>query len=132
VVGGRPTVGTGPRSPSSGIAEAGEVDRRIQISIDRRASISVLIHAIAQAELGFRPTPRTQLCRGEASWRDHQRGATPGALVVELRTNPPHRGIPEARLRPCLRRPPRRAMFLADNCSTATPSWPVACAVVAL
>jgi hypothetical protein len=36
------------------VAEAGEIDRRIQIPINRRASVAAAIGAIPQRELGFR------------------------------------------------------------------------------
>jgi hypothetical protein len=66
--GGRATPGTGPHFPTSavGVAEAGEVDRRIQIPIDARASIAAAVGAITQRELGFRPATHSSNSREPA------------------------------------------------------------------
>src|ERR1700756_3450777 len=85
--GGRPTAGSGPRCPISGVAEAGEVDRRIQIPIDGDASVAATVNAFMQAEFGFRSAARTQLSRSEKPGRGHQLGAIPKALIAELPKN---------------------------------------------
>ena len=79
----------------TGVAEAGEVDRRIQIPADRRASVAATIDAITQRELGFHPAVRAQLSRRKQPGRGHQRGAIPTALVIELGTDPPQRSVAE-------------------------------------
>jgi hypothetical protein len=71
--GGRATPGTGPHFPTSavGVAEAGEVDRRIQIPIDARASIAAAVGAITQRELGFRPATHSSNSRGACGANDN-------------------------------------------------------------
>ena len=79
----------------TGVAEAGEVDRRIQIPIYRWASVAAAVDAVAQPEFGFHPAAPTQLSRREEPWRAHQFGAIPAGLVVQLGADPPQRGIAE-------------------------------------
>src|SRR4249920_573175 len=52
--GGRATPGTGPRSTGGGVAEAGEVDRRVQIPVDVGASVAAAVDTVPQRQLGFR------------------------------------------------------------------------------
>ena len=120
-----------PVSPR-GDAEAGEVDRRVQIPIDWWASIAALIDAIPQGELGFRPAAGTQLSGRKGAWRDHERRLPYQAVLQSnwMRMRP-NAASPSARLRPRLRAPPRRLRFVADSFSTATAWCRVARLVVA-
>jgi hypothetical protein len=63
MAGGRPTAGTGPRSPTGGVAEAGEVDGRVQIPIDRWASVTAVVIRSRRRSLVFAP-------QREHSWVD--------------------------------------------------------------
>ena len=117
MVGGRPTAGTGPHSTTrcGGLAEAGEVDRRIQIPIHWWASVAAVVDAVAQPEFGFHPAARTQLSRREVPWCGHQRGAVPDGFVAELGADASQRGIPEGSVEAAFAPPAAAAQVLGGQ-----------------
>ena len=116
--GGRFTPGTGPGFPVTGGAEAGEVDRRIQIPVRSPGTRCGNGRCGRAAGAWFSLRSASTVESTETTGRGHQRGAIPGGLVAQLGADTPIAASRSARLRPRLRRPPCRVMFLAASCST--------------
>jgi hypothetical protein len=67
------------------LAQAGEVDRGVQITVEDRAAVVALVLPVGQGELGFhRAAGRAGLGAGVPPVRDHELAAVPGGLVAEL------------------------------------------------
>ncbi len=93
--GGRATPGTGPRITRivAGVAEAGEVDRRVQIPIQGRTSVAAVVDPVPQRQLGFHSAAGTRLGGREPAARGHQRGPVPNRLVAQLDADPAQSSI---------------------------------------
>ena len=99
----------------AGVAEAGEVDRRIQIPADRRAPVAATVDTVAQTEFGFHPAAATQLSRREEPWCGHQFGAVPAGFVAELGADATQRGITERAVEAAFAPPTAAAQVLGGQ-----------------
>lgn len=91
--GGRAAPGTGPLAPMRQGAEAGEVDRRIEVPVDDETAGTAAVGAFGERELGSRSATGTQLARRIVTVRRQDRAAGPIGLVFEHRTDPTQRRI---------------------------------------
>ena len=113
--------------PRAGVlAQAGEVDRGVKITVQDRAAVVTLVLPVGQGELGFhRAAGRAGLRAGVPPVRGHELAAVPGGLVAELAAHPAGAASAMARFSP---RPPRPAPGLRRDMpatfrSSTTITW---------
>jgi hypothetical protein len=87
------------------LAQAGEVDRGVELSVNDRAAVLTPVYALGQGELGFHHAAgRAGLRAGIPPVRYHQPTAIPSGLVAELSAHPAESGIGDGPVQPAAAR----------------------------